>query len=223
MAGLNLMEFLTSVGPLIAYGIVFAFVLAESGLLLGFVLPGDSLLLTAGLLASQGFLNLLILIPLVFIAAILGDNLGYHLGHRVGPSIFSRPDSRFFRREYLLRARAYYDRWGGTMVAAARFIPYLRTFIPTVAGAVAMEYRVFIAYNLLGALVWSVVVQVGGFLIGYWFGQIPGFNRDYSLLLLAGGLICALVLLFNLLKGKRRAIFAWLRRQPKRRWVSDEH
>ncbi len=217
MPGFDLTQFLKSFGPVIAYAIVFGFVFAESGLLVGFLLPGDSLLLTAGLLASQGFLNLFILFPIIFVAAVLGDNVGYFFGHRVGPPIFNRPNSRFFRREHLLRAKAYYDRKGHITVTAARFMPYIRTFAPIVAGAVSMEYRVFVLYNLLGGLLWGIGVTLVGFLIGYFFGQVPGLDRYFTLLILVVMFVSALPAMIQVWKANRREILAWLKRRGTRR------
>ncbi|MBI3740222.1 MAG: DedA family protein [Chloroflexi bacterium] len=115
------------------YAGIFAIVFAESGLFFGFFLPGDSLLLTAGLLASRAILNIFILVPGIFIAAVVGDNVGYWFGHKVGPPIFNREDSRFFKRKNLLKAKEFYDQYGGITVTAARFMPFIRTFAPIVA------------------------------------------------------------------------------------------
>lgn len=209
--GFDLVEFLKSLGPIVAYGVIFAIVFAESGLFFGFFLPGDSLLLTAGLLASQGFLSLPILIPLIFIGAVLGDNVGYWFGNKVGPPIFNRPNSRFFRRENLLKAREFYDRHGAITVTAARFMPFIRTFAPIVAGAVDMQYRVFFFFNLLGGVLWGIGVTVIGYLIGYFFGQLEGLDKYFTLLVLVVIFVSALPAMIHVWKENRHEIFAWLK------------
>ena len=207
--GIDLFRILTSAGPFVAYLIVFVIVFAESGLLVGFLLPGDSLLLTVGILASHRYLDLTVLIPIIFVGAVLGDNVGYRFGRHVGPAIFDRPGSRFFRRDLLQKAKAFYDRHGAVSIAVARFLPYIRTFAPIVAGVVKMEYRVFILFNVLGAALWSVLITLAGFLIGYLFGQIPGFDRYFDLLLVVGALITALFVLLHIWKENHREISAW--------------
>ena len=134
---MDLVKLIESVG----YVGIFAIIFAESGLFFGFFLPGDSLLLTAGLLASRGLMNIWILIIIVPIAAILGDNVGYWFGKKTGPRIFNRENSRFFKRKNLLAARAFYEKHGGKTIILARFMPFIRTFAPIVAGAVEMDYR----------------------------------------------------------------------------------
>ncbi len=220
--GFDLVEFLRSLGPIVAYGVIFFIVFAESGLFFGFFLPGDSLLLTAGLLASQGFMNLLVLIPIVFIGAVLGDNVGYWFGHKVGPPIFNRPNSRFFRRQNLLKAKEFYDRHGAITVTAARFMPFIRTFAPIVAGAVDMAYRTFFVFNLLGGLLWGIGVTVIGYLIGYFFGQVEGLDKYFTLLVLAVILVSALPAMMHVWKENRHEIFAWLKSFVARRLAEEE-
>ena len=153
---------------------LFCIVFAESGLLFGFFLPGDSLLFTAGLLAAQGKLNIVVIAVGCFIAAVAGDQVGYVFGHRVGPSLFRRPDSRFFKREYIDKAQSYFDRYGGKTVVLARFMPLVRTFAPIVAGVGGMQYRRFVAFNVLGGLLWACGVT----LLGYTLGEsIPSIDR----------------------------------------------
>ncbi|MBI2033792.1 MAG: VTT domain-containing protein [Candidatus Liptonbacteria bacterium] len=147
---------------------IFAIVFAESGLFIGFFLPGDSLLFTAGFLASRGYLNLPLLAALTFIAAILGDNFGYAFGRRVGPAIFKREDSVFFHKDHLERAKTFYEKHGGKTIVLARFIPFIRTFAPILAGVGKMNYRVFLIYNILGAVLWAVGLSS----LGYYLGSI---------------------------------------------------
>jgi len=148
---------------------LFVIVFAESGLFFGFFLPGDSLLLTAGLFAYKGLLNLWWLLPLLFVAAVLGDNVGYWFGRKAGPPLFNREESLLFKRKNLLAARAFYDKHGGKTIVLARFMPFIRTFAPIVAGAVEMDYGRFMLFNLFGGLVWAVGVTLAGFFLGSFF------------------------------------------------------
>ena len=141
-------------------------VFAESGILAGFFLPGDSLLFTAGLLAAQGHLNLAALAIGCPLAAIAGDQVGYVFGNRVGPALFRRPDSRFFKRRHLERARDYFNRYGARTVILARFIPVVRTFTPVLAGVVEMPYRTFVTCNVIGGVLWGAGVVMAGWALG---------------------------------------------------------
>jgi len=168
----NLLETFGTIGLILV-------IFAESGLLFGFFLPGDSLLFTAGLLASQGKLSLPVILVGCFVAAVAGDQVGYAFGNRVGPALFRRPDSRFFKKEYVDRAQAYFDKQGPKTIVLARFVPIVRTFAPIVAGVGSMRYRTFILYNLAGGLLWAVGVT----LLGYAFGDtIPEDQVDKYLL-----------------------------------------
>ena len=141
-------------------------VFAESGLLFGFFLPGDSLLFTAGVFAARGDLNLPVILVGVFVAAVAGDQVGYAFGNRVGPALFRRPDSRFFKQKHLERAQRYFEEHGPRTIVLARFIPIVRTFAPIVAGVGDMRYRTFLAFNVVGGLLWGVGVTTLGFLLG---------------------------------------------------------
>ena len=145
---------------------IFAIVFAESGLLIGFFLPGDSLLFTAGLLASRGFSNIAVLMIGCSIAAIAGDQVGYLIGRRAGPALFRRPDSRFFHKKNVDRAKAYFDEHGSKTIILARFVPVVRTVAPVVAGVAGMEYRKFVTFNVVGGLVWGAGVTLAGYLLG---------------------------------------------------------
>jgi len=160
----DLIEIIKSVGLLGVFGIVFA----ESGLFFGFFLPGDSLLFTAGFLASQNLLSLPLLLLGSFISAVLGDNVGYTFGLKVGPKLFNRPDSKLFKKEHLQKARHFYDKHGPKTIVLARFMPFIRTFAPIVAGAAGMHYPTFVTYNLVGGLLWGIGLP----LLGYSLGRI---------------------------------------------------
>ena len=166
---------------ILGYPGLFAAVFLESGVPFGFFLPGASMLFTAGLLASQGFFNPWVLIPLVTVAAILGDNVGYWFGAKVGRKLFERPDSRFFHQEHLRKAEQFYERYGSKVIFLARFIPVVRTFAPVVAGIARMRYRTFFFYNVLGALVWATGVTSAGFFLGR---QFPFVERYLTLILI---------------------------------------
>ena len=149
------------------YAGVFAMVFAETGLLIGFMLPGDSLLLTAGLLAARGHFSLALLLPLLIVASISGYATGYAIGRHAVSRLFVREDARFFPRRHLLRAREFYDRHGGKTIVIARFLPFIRTFVPPIAGAVGMPYLRFTAFNVVGGVGWVCSMT----LLGYWLGE----------------------------------------------------
>jgi membrane-associated protein len=208
MFGLDLAKLIQTVG----YVGVCAIVFAESGLFFGFFFPGDSLLLTAGLLASRGLLNIYILIPTLFVSAVLGDTVGYWFGKKTGPLIFTRPKSLFFRPEYLQKAKAFYEKHGGKTITLARFLPVIRTFAPIVAGAAEMHYGRFLIFNLVGGLGWAVGVTVLGYVLGQAFGSIEGVDKYFTLLVLAFFFIPGLPTLIHLWKDNRERIFAFLKR-----------
>jgi membrane-associated protein len=156
------------------YVALVAIVFTETGLLIGFFLPGDSLLITAGLVAAAGGLDIWLLNGLLMAAAIVGDSVGYAIGYRAGPRIFTREDSRWFSRSHLVRTREFYERHGGKTIVLARFIPIIRTFAPVVAGVGRMEYRRFLAYNVLGGVGWVASLTWAGYLLGR---TIPDIGR----------------------------------------------
>lgn len=169
---------------------LFAIIFAETGLLVGFFLPGDTLLITAGLLIQRGDvdLSLWILIPLLIAAAISGDAVGYQIGKHTGRRIFNREDSRLFHRKHLERAEAFYEKHGGKTIILARFLAFIRTFAPTVAGAANMPYPKFAAYNVIGALLWVPSMTF----LGYFFGAtIPPEYVDLFFIGLVGVMIVA--------------------------------
>jgi membrane-associated protein len=141
-------------------------IFAESGLFFGFFLPGDSLLFAAGLLASKGYLPISALLVLCFVAAVIGDNVGYAFGRKTGPMLFKREDSRFFRKSHIEKASAFYQKYGKKTIIFARFIPIVRTFAPILAGVANMEYKVFFRYNLIGGLIWTWGILGLSYLLG---------------------------------------------------------
>lgn len=203
---------LASLIETVGYVGIAAIVFAESGLFFGFFLPGDSLLLTAGLLASRNVFNIWILIPLIFTAAVLGDNVGYWFGNKVGPPIFNRPNSRFFKRKNLLKAKEFYDKYGAITIVAARFIPFIRTFAPIVAGAVAMNYRTFLIFNIVGGVLWGIGLTTLGYGLGLWFGTVEGIDTFFSLLVLAFFFIPGLPTVWHVWQENRADILAWIKR-----------
>jgi membrane-associated protein len=158
----NVPELIRLVG---LYGMIFI-VFAETGLMVGFFLPGDSLLVTAGLFAAKGDLNILTLIPCLIVAAIVGNATGYFIGRKAGHALYSRPNSLLFRREHLVRTHEFYERHGGKTIILAQFMPIVRTFAPVVAGAADMTYRRFATYNVVGAILWITSMCLTGFFLG---------------------------------------------------------
>ncbi|GGM50096.1 DedA family protein [Dactylosporangium sucinum] len=183
---------------------ILAIVFAESGLLIGFFLPGDSLLFTTGLLVAGGqylHLPLWLVIVLIVAAAIAGDQVGYVFGRRVGPALFRRPNSRLFKQENLTRAQEFFDRYGARSIVLARFVPIVRTFTPIVAGASRMHYRTFVLYNVIGGAVWGTGVT----LLGYYLGQIEFVKSNIELILIGIVVLSVVPIVVELLRGRVRA------------------
>lgn len=145
---------------------VFLIVFAESGLLIGFFLPGDSLLFVAGFLASQGYFNIWLLAAVCLLGAVLGDSVGYAIGKKMGPRLFRREDSLLFHKDNLNRAKTFYDRHGGLTIVLARFLPVIRTFAPILAGVGRMRYPLFFFYNIIGGILWVLGLTSLGFVLG---------------------------------------------------------
>lgn len=157
---------LTHLIETIGYIGLFAIIFAESGLLVGFFLPGDSVLFTAGFLASQNILSLPILIVTCFTAAVLGDSVGYTFGHRVGRRLFQREDSLFFHKRNVVKAQEFYEKHGPKTIVIARFMPIVRTFAPIVAGIGSMKYTTFVRYNIVGGVLWAIGLNLAGYYLG---------------------------------------------------------
>jgi membrane-associated protein len=181
--------------------VVCAFLFTETGLLIGFFLPGDSLLFTAGLLVATDTVHVSILLlgAAAFLAAVAGDQTGYLIGRKAGPAVFNNPDSRLFRREYVDRAHGFFEKYGRRSVILARFVPIVRTFLPVTAGVAGMRYRTFIAFNVIGGLLWGVGVP----LLGFWLGRYEwiGANIDLIFILIVLGSVVPVGL--ELLKNRR--------------------
>lgn len=177
-------------------------IFAETGLLIGFFLPGDSLLLTAGLLVSQDILkvDILILNVVLMLAAIIGDTVGYWFGRKTGEKIFSREDSRLFKKKYLLKAQEFYERHGGKAIIYARFVPFARTFAPILAGVGKMDYKKFVSYNIIGGIVWVSSMT----LLGYFFGQIPVVKNNFEKVVIGVIILSVLPIIIGYFKERKR-------------------
>ncbi|HEY5442140.1 MAG TPA: DedA family protein [Candidatus Saccharimonadales bacterium] len=164
--------------------LIAALIFGESGMFIGFFFPGDTLLLTAGVFAGQGKLSLAAIFVVVSLAAIAGDNVGYHIGKRYGRQLFRKPDGVVFRQEYIQRAEAFYEKYGSKTMLVAHFVPVVRTFAPAVAGVARMNYKEFFIFDAIGDIAWAVILT----LIGYWFGtKIP--NVDHYILLAVAAVV----------------------------------
>lgn len=188
---------------LVAYGYValFLIIFAETGLLLGFFLPGDSLLFVAGAFAAAGKFNIALLIPLLIVAAIAGDATGYLLGRKLGPALFAREDSRFFKRAHLRKTQDFYDKHGAKTIVLARFVPIVRTFAPTVAGAAQMPYSTFVRFNVLGGIGWICSMTMAG----YFLGAVPIIKNNFEKAVIGIVLLSVLPIVFHFLQERRHA------------------
>ena len=162
------------------YGILFLVIFAETGLVVFPFLPGDSILFIAGTVVAVSGLNVHVLVVVLVIAAILGDSVNYAVGHYIGPRVFHEPESRWFKREYLLRTQAFYDRYGGVTIIIGRFVPIIRTFAPFLAGVAGMSYHRFLSYNVVGALAWILSLVYAG----YMFGNIPWVKENLTFIVI---------------------------------------
>jgi membrane-associated protein len=181
-----------------------AIIFSETGLLVGVFLPGDSLLVTAGLLAARGYLNVYALVPLLTVAAICGNSVGYFIGRTTGPRIFNRENSVFFNKKHAIRAHEFYEKYGRKTIVLAQFMPIIRTFAPVVAGVGGMKFRTFITFNIMGAVlwIWSMVA------IGYFLGTyIPGIDKHIEI-------VVAIVIFISLLPG----LISWYRGKRAKRY-----
>lgn len=184
------------------YGLMTAIVFVETGLLVGFCLPGDSLLVTAGLFAARGDLDIVLINALLIPAAILGDSLGYAIGYRSGPRLFRRERSLLFRPEHLVAAQEFYERHGGKTIIIARFVPIIRTFAPVVAGMGRMSYRKFLLFNVIGGIGWITSLSMVGYLLGQAF---PGAIKRLEIIIVAVVFLSILPGLVHLAKQRLAA------------------
>ena len=200
--GLDPAKLIKSFGVLGALGIIFA----ESGLLIGFFLPGDSLLFTLGLLRATK--PELVTWPIgllcvgLFLAAVIGDQVGYQFGKRVGPGLFDRPDSRLFKQSNLVKSHEFFERHGARTIVLARFVPIVRTFTPVVAGTSKMNYKVFSTYNLIGAALWAVGVTMAGYFLGKRFHSLADKIDLLSLVIVA---VSVAPMVIEFLRHRRKA------------------
>ena len=193
----NLRAAVNLAGPWwVGYLILFAIIFSETGLLVGFFLPGDSLLFAAGLLASQDVFNITWLIVLMSIAAIVGDAVNYYLGLQMGERVFERGRLRFVKHSHLMAAKEFYERHGGKAIILARFVPLVRTFTPFVAGVARMSYRQFALYNVLGGIGWVATML----LCGYWLGRISWISENFEIVVVAIVLISVLPIAVGMFK-----------------------
>ena len=163
------------------YALLFVVIFAETGLVVCPFLPGDSILFIAGTVVAAANLDVHVLVVVLIVAAVLGDSVNYAVGHYIGPKAFHRPDSRWFRQEYLRRTQAFYDRYGGVTIIIGRFVPIIRTFAPFLAGVAGMSYRRFLPYNVVGGCLWISLLVYAGYL----FGNIPWVKDNLSLIVVA--------------------------------------
>jgi membrane-associated protein len=191
---LQLVHQLYDVRALIEWGglaLLTVVIFTETGLMFGFFLPGDSLLVTAGIFAAAGALDIRAVIALLTVAAVSGDQLGFYLGATIGPRIFNREDSLFFHRRHAERAQRFYERHGGKTIILARFIPIIRTFAPVVAGVGKMEYRHFVSYNVVGGVAWVWGLALGGYALGR---SVPNIEQNIHV-------VIAVVIFLSILPG----------------------
>jgi membrane-associated protein len=182
------------------YLVLFIIVFCETGLVVTPILPGDSLLFAAGAIAALGSLNPHLLVVLLTIAAVLGDAVNYQIGRYIGPAVFKKENSRFFKREHLEKTHAFYERYGGKTIIIARFVPIVRTFAPFIAGVGQMSYSRFAVYNIVGAIAWVVI----GVYAGYLFGGLEVVKKNFSLIIIAIVFISLLPAAFELWRARRQ-------------------
>lgn len=183
--------------------VLFLVVFAETGLLVGFFLPGDSLLFTAGLLCATGQFetNILVLIGTLIVAAIVGDQVGYLFGRKVGPALFKREESWFFKPKYIRQTEDFYNRHGGKTIILGRFVPIVRTFAPVIAGVAQFEYKTFVTYNIVGGILWVSSMTIAGYLLG----NIAWVRRNVEIIVIGIILLSIVPIITTYLKERARA------------------
>jgi membrane-associated protein len=184
----------------LGYALLFGIIFAETGLLTGFFLPGDSFLFTVGVVAGAAQLKIYVVIPVLMAAGIIGDSTGYFLGRRTGPHIFNRPNSRLFRREHLMRSKEFYEKHGGKTIIYAKFIPIIRTFAPFLAGVSEMSYARFLTFSVTGVTIWVCCVTLAGHLLG----SIPAVRQNFEKVILAIIALSLVPIALETLKARRK-------------------
>ena len=198
----GLMQLLTSVfSGWQGYALLFAIVFSETGLLAGFFLPGDSLLFTVGVVAGAGGLNIWAIIGVLIVAAVVGDGVGYLLGRKAGVSVYNRPDSRFFKREHLLRTQAFYEKHGGKTIIYARFVPIVRTFAPFIAGVAQMDYPRFLSFNVFGGIGWVISMTMAG----YFLGEVEVVRRHFEKVIVGIVFVSVLPIVLEYFRSRGRS------------------
>ena len=181
------------------YGILFLVIFAETGLVVFPFLPGDSILFIAGTVVAAADCNVHMLVAVLIAAAVLGDSVNYSIGRYIGPKVYDKPDSHWFKQEHLRRTQAFYDKYGGVTIIIGRFIPIIRTFAPFLAGVAGMKYRKFLSYNVIGGVLWISALVYTGFL----FGNIPWIKQNLTLIVLGIIVISLLPAIFAFLRERR--------------------
>ena len=199
----KLISFLSSVVTgWYGYLLLFLIVFAETGLLVGFIFPGDSLLFTIGVVAGAGGLDIGVICAVLVVASVLGDQSGYFLGFRTGPHIFNRPDSRFFKQEYVRRTQEFYDKYGGKTLIMAKFVPIVRTFAPFMAGVGRMKYAKFLSFNVFGGLGWVLSMT----LAGYFLGGVPIVRQHFEKVVILIVVVSLIPVFLQLMKARRERV-----------------
>jgi len=183
------------------YGMLFLVIFAETGLVVFPLLPGDSILFIAGTVVASAGLNIHVLVGVLIAAAILGDTVNYSIGHYIGPKVFERPDSRWFKQEHLRRTQAFYDKYGGVTIIIGRFVPIVRTFAPFLAGVAGMSYRRFFAFNVVGGILWVASLVYAG----YVFGNIPWVKDNLTFIVIGIVVVSLIPVATTYFKERRRS------------------
>ena len=206
--GIDLIELVKTIG----YAGIFFMIFAESGLFFGFFFPGDSLLFTAGFLASQNILDIKILLPLVVIGAIVGDSTGFWMGGKFAKWLMERRESFFFKKEYIERAHKFYAKYGGKALILARFVPAVRTFVPIVAGMADMEYKKFISYNVFGGLFWGAGMTLAGYYLGRLIPDVDKYLLPIIAVIIFASVLPGIIHMREDIKkfARRNKVFAYL-------------
>ena len=208
----ELTQWLSDYGPVVGYTVLSGIIFAETGLFFGFFLPGDTILFPAGLLAKQGYFNIYLLCLFVFIAAIIGNCVGYFFGKHVGKKIFHKEDSLVFHKNHIVRAHAFYEKHGGKTIILARFLPIFRTFAPIVAGISGMHFGLFFLYSAIGAAIWAIGILIAGYFLGGFIPDIDKYILPVIIVAITLPLISSLVEILRM-PQRRKKLFALLMRR----------